>query len=113
MLIILIAAAFGALLGWLGAHATALGWWTLFPWAVGGVIVGYAARARPALAGAFYGFVLSFVFMLSVYSGKASVLSRVPFFALLGAVGAVCGSSLSVAGRWVANRVATRQASRA
>jgi hypothetical protein len=112
MLIIVIAAGFGALLGWLGAHAT-LGWFTLLPWAFGGLVVGYAARARPALAGALYGFALSFVFMLGVYTGKASVLSRLPFFAALGAVGAVCGLSLSLMGRWVANRIAPRQRSTA
>ena len=110
---ILIAAGLGAVLGLLGAHATFLGWWTLLPWAVGGAVVGYAARRRPAVAGASYGFVLSFAFMLGVYTGKASVLGRVPFFALLGVVGAVCGSSLAVAGRWLAGRAATRRASSA
>lgn len=103
-MLVFIAAAFGALLGWLGAHATVLGSWTLLPWGIGGVAVGYRARSRPALAGATYGFILSFCFMLGVYSGTASVLSRVPFFALLGLVGAVCGAVAALAGRWLAVR---------
>ena len=110
-MIVLTAAAIGALVGWLGAHATILGAWTLLPWGLGGAILGYSARHRSALAGAVYGFVLSFVFMLSVYSGKAPVISRMPFFALLGVVGAVCGSILAVVGRWLAGRAATRRTS--
>lgn len=104
MIVILIAAAVGALLGLAAAHATVLGSWTLIPWAIGGAAIGYWARRRPGLAGAAYGFVLSFAFMLGVYNGKASVLSRVPFFALLGLVGAICGLILALAGRWLAVR---------
>lgn len=104
MRITLVATGFGAALGWLGAHATSLGWWTLVPWAIGGGAIGYAARRRPGVAGAAYGFVLAFVFMLSVYTGKASVLSRTPFFALLGIVGAVCGSAIALVAHWIAER---------
>ena len=111
MLTIVGAAGLGVALGLLGAKAVVLGWWTLLPWAVGGAAVGYVARRRAALAGASYGFVLSFAFMLRVYTGRAPALSRVPFFALLGVVGALCGSSLAVAGRWLAVRTAVRRAS--
>ena len=113
MLAILGATALGVLLGLLGAHATTLGLWTLLPWAVGAAGVGYVARRRPGVAGAAYGFALAFVFMLGVYTGKASVLSRVPFFALLGVVGALCGAALAVAARWLARRSAIRQGSSA
>jgi hypothetical protein len=103
---IIIAAALGAVLGWAGAHATYLGWWTLLPWGAGAIAIGYFMRPRSLLAGAVYGFVLSFSFMLSVYTGTASVLSRVPFFALLGGVGAICAFVLSFAGSRLATRLA-------
>lgn len=101
---ILIAAGVGAVLGVLGAHATVLDGWTLLPWAVAGAIVGYTTRRRPVIAGAVYGFVLAFVFMLDVYTGKASLLSRAPYFALLGVIGAICGVIVAAAGRWFAAR---------
>ncbi len=101
---IVIAATIGAVLGVLGAHATVLGGWTLLPWAVVGAIIGYTMRRRSVVAGAVYGFVLAFVFMLDVYTGKASVLSRVPFFAPLGVIGAICGAIFAAAGRWLAAR---------
>lgn len=109
MLGIVIAAAVGAVLGVLGAHATVLGGWTLLPWAVAGAIIGYTTRRHPVVAGAAYGFVLAFVFMLDVYAGKASVLSRVPFFALLGVIGAICGAIFAAAGRWLAARAEASQ----
>lgn len=103
---ILVATVLGVVLGLLGARATILGAWTLLPWALGGVVVGYKVRRHPVVAGALYGFALSFVFMLAVYTGNASVLSRVPFFALLGLVGAACGASAAAGGRWLARRAA-------
>lgn len=111
MLIILGATALGVLLGFLGAHATVLGLWTLLPWAVGAAGVGCLARRRPGAAGAAYGFALAFVFMLGVYTGKASALSRVPFFALLGVIGALCGAGLALAAHWIARRAALRRGS--
>lgn len=113
MLVILGATGLGIALGLLGAHATILGLWTLLPWAVGACGVGYVARRRPGFAGAAYGFALAFVFMLGVYTGKAPVVSRVPFFALLGVVGALCGAGFAVAAHWLARRAAIRRGSSA
>jgi hypothetical protein len=94
-----IAVLLGFVLGWAGAHALFLGWWTLAPWGAAGLALGYWLRStRPALAGAAYGFTLSFVFMATQYTGTASLVSRVPFFALLGGVGALCGLVLAVMG---------------
>jgi H+/Cl- antiporter ClcA len=55
--------------------------------------------------GVVYGFVLSFVFLLAEYSGKASLISRVPFFAVLGVFGGVCGLVLGLLGFSVKTRL--------
>src|SRR5690349_19166125 len=83
----------GLLLGWGASQAISLGWWTLVPWGLAAVALGYrATRARAMMAGALYGFVLCFVFTLVGYGGAAPAFSRIPFFTALGLVGALCGS---------------------
>jgi hypothetical protein len=52
-----------------------------------------------------FGFVLSFVFMIAGYSGPAPLVSRLPFFAILGVFGGACGLVLGVVGFWVRGRV--------
>ena len=106
------AATIGTVLGWLGALVPDLGWWTLLPWGIAGGVLGFAMR-RPALIGATYGFFLSFSFMMRVYTGTASRLSRVPGFAVLAAGGAVAGLVVAVAGAAIAARRARQRASRA
>jgi hypothetical protein len=92
------AAVVGALLGIGGAYVQSLGSWTLLPWAIGGIVIGYMSPQRRAwLAGAAYGFALAFAFMIAAYTGAAPVRTRLPAFALLGLVGAVCGAVLSFA----------------
>lgn len=94
-----VATVLGAVLGFAAAHALFLGSWTLGPWALGGLALGWwNGRPGAPLAGALYGFALSFVFMLANYSGTAPVLSRTPFFALLGLFGAGCGAVLTLLG---------------
>jgi hypothetical protein len=89
----------GLLLGWAAAHVLFLGWWTLVPWGLAAIALGYrAGRRQAAIAGAVYGFVLCFVFTLIGYTGAASIVSRVPFFTVLGLVGALCGSVLALVG---------------
>jgi len=89
----------GLLLGWAAAHALFLHWWTLVPWGLGALALGYrAGRGEAATAGALYGFVLCFTFTLAGYTGAAPVVSRVPFFTLLGLVGALCGLVLALLG---------------
>lgn len=86
------AALLGLVFGIAAAHALFLGGWTLVPWGVGGLAVGLGARRRSGIiAGAVYGFVLSFAFMVANYHGTASALGRVPFFAVFGIIGAGCG----------------------
>ena len=89
----------GLLLGWAATQALFLHWWTLVPWGLGGVALGYrAGRGQAAIAGAVYGFVLCFVFTLAGYDGAAPAISHVPFFTALGVVGAVCGLLLALLG---------------
>src|SRR6266516_6009173 len=93
------AVALGLLLGWAATHALSLQWWTLVPWGLAAVALGYRAnRARATIAGALYGFVLCFVFTLATYGGAAPAITRVPFFTVLGLVGALCGSLLATLG---------------
>jgi len=93
------AVALGLLLGWAATHALSLQWWTLVPWGLPAIAVGSrATRIRAVVAGALYGFVLCFVFTLAGYGGTAPAISRVPFFTVLGLVGAVCGLLLALLG---------------
>ena len=95
----------GLPLGWAAAHVLSLGWWTLAPWGVAGVALGYRAnRARAVTAGALYGCVLCFVFTLVGYGGAAPAITRVPFFTALGLVGAVCGVGLALLGAVLTGR---------
>ena len=100
------AIALGVLLGWAATHAFFLQWWTLVPWGLAAVGLGHrATRASAAIAGALYGFVLCFVFTLAGYGGTAPVIARVPFFTVLGGVGAVCGLLLALLGSALASPV--------
>jgi hypothetical protein len=94
------AATVGAILGVLAAHALFLGWWTLAPWGIAGLLIGYQAQPRNALVcGIVYGFVLVFVFLIFQYNGDRSLAGRLPFFALLGLFGSGCGLILTGIGR--------------
>ena len=93
------ATALGLLLGWAAAHILSLQWWTLVPWGLAAVALGYRAnRATAVVAGALYGFVLCFVFTLATYGGATPAITRVPFFTVLGLVGALCGLLLALLG---------------
>jgi len=96
------AGALALLLGWAAAHVLSLQWWTLVPWGLAAVALGYRAnRATAMVAGALYGFVLCFVFTLATYGGAAPAITRVPFFTVLGLVGALCGVLLALLGAFV------------
>jgi hypothetical protein len=100
-----IAVLLGVAAGIGGAHATALGVWTLIPW--GGVAIALGWRSEwpnAALAGALYGFVLSVTFMIAVYTGAAPVTSKLAGFIVLGLVGAVCGGVLAAGSSWISTR---------
>jgi hypothetical protein len=90
----------GAILGLVGARYLFVGsWLSLIPWGIAGLLIGYWSQKREWLVnGICYGFTVCFVFMLAGYAGSASLVSRLPFFALIGAFGAFCGLLLSWAG---------------
>lgn len=91
----------GAILGVIGSKILFVGsFLTLLPWSVAGLIVGFFSRNRrnAIFNGAIYGFVLSFVFMATGYTGDAPLITRFPFFILLGIFGALCGAVLGVLG---------------
>ena len=76
------AACLGAFLGVLNARYLFVGsWMSLVLWTFVGLILGYWSKTwHPAVVGAAYGFMLSFVFMSAGYAGKAPLVSRLlPF----------------------------------
>jgi hypothetical protein len=95
------AALIGIGLGVIGARYLFVGsFLSLIPWGTAGLLLGIwcAAYRKAIVTGALYGFLLVFSFMIAGYGGSASLLSRLPFFAILGLVGAVCGIVLGVIG---------------
>jgi hypothetical protein len=100
---LLVAIVVGAILGFTSSRFLFVGsWLSLIPWGIAGLALGAWCERREALIdGAVYGFVIAFVFMLSGYSGSASMISRVPFFVIIGVVGAVCGLVLGFLGYMV------------
>ncbi len=99
LLKLLVSIVAAAILGIIGSRYLFVGsWLSLVPWAIAGLALGYWSQGREWIPnGAAYGFALAFVFMIAGYSGSASLLSRLPFFALLGIVGAMCGLGLGLA----------------
>jgi hypothetical protein len=103
----------GAALGVIGSRYLFVGsWLSLVPWGIVGLALGlWEPRPRPALLnGALYGFALAFAFLIAGYSGSASLLSRLPFFALLALFGAFCGAALGWVGSWVRRSAIGRRA---
>ena len=93
----LVAIALGAALGLASARFLFVGSaLSLIPWALAALALSvWCARVQALGVGAVYGFVLAFVFMVAGYSGSTPLTVRLPFFALLGLIGAVCGLVLA------------------
>ena len=103
---ILLSALIGTVLGYLGARVLFVGsYLSLIPWGIAGFILGWWSQTyrTAGMNGAVYGFVLAFFFMLVGYEGSSPVWTRIPFFALLGLVGAVCGAGLGLGGAWLSH----------
>lgn len=90
----------GSVLGLIGSRYLFVGsWLSLIPWTIAGLALGaWCARAESLGVGAVYGFFLVFVFMATGYAGSAPLLGRIPAFAVLGLIGAVCGLVLGIMG---------------
>jgi len=73
---------------------------SLIPWGIAGLLLGiWCPTLKNAIViGAVYGFVVAFTFMVAGYGGSDPVLTKSPFFAILGIVGAFCGMGLSMIG---------------
>jgi len=81
MVKIIIAAILGVMLGATGPYYASIGWYSIIPWGLVGLAIGFWCSKRQSLyAGALYGFCLNFSFMIAGYTGTASLLSRLPFF---------------------------------
>jgi len=66
---LLIAVVIGAVLGLLGPRYQSLGWYSLIPWGLAGLALGYwSQRSERFVMGALYGFALCFGFMIAGYN---------------------------------------------
>jgi len=94
---VLVSILLGSILGIIGSRFLFVGsWLSLIPWSIAGLLLGYWSQKREWLInGACYGFALCFVFMIAGYSGSAPLVSRLPFFAILGVFGGLCGLVLA------------------
>jgi hypothetical protein len=106
-----VAVVLGTALGVIGARFVFIGSaLSLIPWALAGLALGaWCTRVQALSVGAAYGFALAFVFMVAGYSGSAPLLGRLPAFALLGLVGAVCGLVLAWLGASVSHLMYRRR----
>lgn len=108
MVKIIIAAILGAILGASGPHYASLGWYSLVPWGLVALAIGFwCSKPQSLYAGALYGFCLCFSFMIAGYNGTASLTSRLPFFVVIALLGAVCGIAVSVTGDFLKVRFTT------
>ena len=101
----------GAAMGVLGARYVFVGsGQSLLPWSLVALLVGGFAPTRGAAAAgaAAYGFTLAFAFMVAGYDGSETLLSRLPFFAILGLVGAGCATLLALLASFVATALRDR-----
>ena len=99
MIRLVVAIVLGALFGLTGPRYLFLGWSSLIPWGIAGLALGYwSQRGERVMVGVLYGFALCFSFMIVGYTGTASLVSRLPFFGLVGVFGALCGLGLTLVG---------------
>lgn len=101
-----IAVLVGAALGVVGARYLFVGsWLSLVPWTIAGLALGHIPDRRRALGiGAAFGFALFFAFMVAGYTGARPMLGRMPFFAVVGLVGAIYGGGIGFLGSLAARR---------
>jgi len=101
----------GSLLGYIGSRVLFVGsWLSLIPWAIVGLAIGSWGHMRESIVnGICYGFALAFIFITAGYTGSASLVSRIPFFAILGIFGGLCGLILGLAGSAIHGLVNNRK----
>lgn len=108
---LVVSIAAGFLLGYIGSRVLFVGsWLSLIPWAIVGLAIGYWGHMREAMVnGVCYGFALAFIFMIAGYTGSASLISRIPLFAIFGIFGGLCGLILGLAGSAIRGLVNNRK----
>src|SRR6476660_9818120 len=98
----IIAVVVGTLLGTTGPYYSFLRWFSLIPWGIAGLVLGYRSRpGESARTGMLYGFSLCFTFLVAGYNGNASLISRLPFFGMISVFGAICGLTLALVGFFI------------
>ena len=105
---VIVAVAVGIVFGILSSRYVLVGSaLSLVPWGIAGVLLGlWCPLFQEAVPiGALYGFLVAFTFMAAGYQGSAPILTRLPFFAILGIVGAICGIVLGVIGSFVRRKL--------
>ena len=97
----------GIVLGMIGARYLFVGSaMSLIPWSIVGAGLGAWGREKGWVpTGLVYGFTLYFAFMVAGYTGEASLLSRVPFFAVIAVIGAVFGFLSAWAGAFLGRKI--------
>lgn len=99
----LLAATVGIVFGFIATHYLLVGsYLNLFVWVVAAMVLGYMANSKRqgAYIGAAFGFCLTMAFMISGYTGQQAVVTRLLPFAIIALVGAACGLTWSVIGRY-------------
>jgi len=79
----------------------------LVPWGLAGLLIGFYCKniKEAVLNGMIYGFLLAFSFMWVGYQGSFSIISRIPFFTILGLIGAACGIILTTFGLFIKDKI--------
>lgn len=94
----LIAILAGAVLGFVGGPVQ-----ILLIWGLVAIMLGYfSSTLRLTIAsGIIFGFIVSFMFMITGYTGDAPVYTHLLPFAALGVFGGICGLFLSITGYYL------------
>lgn len=95
MYILITSIVIGIIYGLLGGKV-----WILIPWGITAILIGYFSQKRRAslINGAVFGFLAVFFFMISGYAGAFPLITRLPYFAVIGLIGLVSGLAASFAG---------------
>lgn len=100
----IVAGAIGGLLGLIGSRILFVGsFLSLVPWGLIGLASGIYAKTRKdaIVTGAVYGFLLTFIFMVTGYNGRDALATKILLFAVFGVFGAFCGTVLGIAGYFI------------
>jgi hypothetical protein len=98
----------GAVLGIIGSKYLLVGSsLSLIPWGIINILIGWFSQTNKwaIINGVAYGFSLCFMFMLAGYSGADPVVTKIPFFILIGLFGALCGHTIACVSRFIRTKI--------